>query len=77
MEREREDKNAESGTSGLYGASQEDEYWSQQQRKSQGQPSAEPPASRMPDVPQSPQGAPTDDARRKGPGSGTGLRRFQ
>ena len=57
--------NAESGTSGLYGASQEDEYWSQQQRKSQGQPSAEPPASRMPDVPQSPQGAPTDDARRK------------
>ncbi len=57
--------NAEPGTSGLYGASQEDQYWSQQQRKSQGQPSAAPPGSRMPDVPQPPQGAPTDDARRK------------
>jgi protein involved in polysaccharide export with SLBB domain len=58
-------KDAEAGVSGVYGASQEDEYWSQQQRRSQGQPYGAPPASKEGDIPQSPQSAPADDARRK------------
>jgi protein involved in polysaccharide export with SLBB domain len=55
----------ESGRSGVYGASQEDEYWSQQQRRSPGQPYGEPPAATDPNSPQSPPSAPADDARRK------------
>jgi protein involved in polysaccharide export with SLBB domain len=56
---------AESGGSGVHGASQEDEYWTQQQRRSQGQPYVAPPASQEPNIPQSPQNAPNDDGRRK------------
>src|SRR5712691_12743161 len=56
---------AESGVSGVHGASQEDEYWSQQQRRLQGQPYGAPPTSIEPNSPQSPPSAPADDARRK------------